>query len=108
GTPMAYQIIAIYMATQLILMRVVPGKPFMGPITPQGNIPVYKANGVGCYLITLLLFYLGAYQFHWFSPTIVYDNFGGLLGALNIFSLVFCLFIYIKGRIKPSTTDSGA
>lgn len=108
GTPTAYAMIAIFMLTQLILMRAVPGKREMGPVTPQGNVPVYKANGFPCYLITLALFYLGAFQFHWFSPTIIYDNFGGLLGALNIFSLIFCLMLYFKGRFKPSSTDCGS
>jgi 7-dehydrocholesterol reductase len=108
GTPQAYVIIGIFMVTQLILMRIVPGKRVTGPITPHGNVPIYKENGFPCYLITLALFYLGAFQFHWFSPAIIYDNFGALLGALNIFSLVFCLFLYIKGRVKPSSSDCGS
>lgn len=105
GTKTAWMIIGIFMALQLILMRIIPGKRFLGPYTPKGNVPVYKANGVSCYLITLLLFYLGAYQFHIFSPTIVFDNFGGIIGALNIFSLLFCLLLYIKGRVAPSSSD---
>lgn len=108
GTRAAWAIIGIFMAAQLILMRVVPGKRFLGPYTPKGNVPVYKANGVLCYLITLVLFYLGAYQFHFFSPTIVFDNFGGILGALNVFSLLFCLMLYIKGQLAPSSTDRGS
>lgn len=107
GSAKAYTIIGIYMVIQLVLMRLMPGRRWSGPITPKGNVPVYKANGVSCYLVTLLLFYLGAFQFHWFSPTIVYDNFGALLGALNVFSLVFCLFLYVKGRFKPSSSDHG-
>lgn len=106
GTLKAWQIIGVFALAQLILMRVVPGKSWTGPITPNGNVPVYKANGVLCFFTTLFLFYLGAYQFHWFSPAIVYDNFGGILGALNIFSLLFCLFLYFKGRFAPSSSDS--
>lgn len=105
GTREGWQIICIFMLTQLLLMRIVPGKRFEGPLTPKGNIPVYKANGVLCYFITLILFYLCTYQFHWFSPTIIYDHFGGILGALNIFSLFFCLMLYFKGRFAPSTSD---
>ena len=40
----------------------------------------------------------GAGPLHLFSPTIVYDHFGEILGALNIFSLAFCLMLYLKGR----------
>ncbi len=30
-----------------------------------------------------------------------------MLGALNIFSLLFCLFLYLKGIYAPSTNDNG-
>ena len=108
GTAESWKILAIYAAFQLILMKVVPGKPFLGPITPKGNIPVYKANGVPCFLITLIAFFIGAYVFEWFSPTIIYDHLGPILGALNCFSLFFCLFLYLKGIYKPSSSDCGA
>ena len=107
GTAMGWKIIAIFALTQLTLMRVVPGKRFEGPITPKGNVPVYKANGLACFLITLALFLGCSYGLHWFSATIVYDNFAGMIGALNIFSLIFCLFLYLKGRYAPSSSDSG-
>lgn len=107
GSPTAWKIISIYAAFQLVLMKIVPGKPFLGPITPKGNVPIYKANGVSCFLITLASFFLGAYVFHWFSPTIIYDNMGQILGALNLFSLFFCLFLYLKGIMAPSSTDCG-
>jgi len=107
GTVMAWKIIVIFMAVQLILMRVVPGKRANGPMTSKGHVPVYKDNGMACFILTMGLFYLGAYPFGWFSPTIVYDNFAGILGALNFFSLLFCLFLYVKGRLAPSTPDHG-
>ncbi|PIZ03472.1 MAG: 7-dehydrocholesterol reductase [Gammaproteobacteria bacterium CG_4_10_14_0_8_um_filter_38_16] len=105
GTSTAWKMIAIFMATQLILMRVVPGKHVTGPETPKGNLSVYKNNGFLCFIITMALFYFCAYPLALFSPTIVYDHFAGILGALNFFSLLFCLMLYIKGRIKPSSSD---
>lgn len=107
GSPTAWKIISIYAAFQLLLMKVVPGKPFLGPVTPKGNVPIYKANGVPSFLITLAAFLLGSYVFRWFSPTIIYDNMGEILGALNLFSLFFCLFLYLKGIMAPSSTDCG-
>jgi 7-dehydrocholesterol reductase len=107
GSATAWKIIAIFAAFQLLLMRFVPGKPFHGPVTPMGNVPVYKANGVACFLITIFSFLIASYGLHWFSPSILYDNFGSMIGALNIFSLFFCAFLYFKGRFAPSTTDSG-
>ena len=106
GSRIAWTILGIFAAIQLTFMRILPGSEFKGPTTPDGNVPVYKANGVLAYVFTLLLWYLGAYTFHWFSPTIIYDNFGELLGALNIFSLVFCLFLVLKGKIAPSSSDT--
>jgi 7-dehydrocholesterol reductase len=40
-----------------------------------------------------------------FSPSIIYDHFGELLGALNLFALLFCLGLYLKGRFAPSSSD---
>lgn len=107
GTAAAWKIICVFALFELILMRIVPGKTFYGPVTPAGNIPVYKANGVACYLITYLSYYVLSFKLHIFSPSIIYDNLGGLLGALCFFSFIFCIFLYFKGRFFPSSTDSG-
>lgn len=108
GSFEAWRILFIFLLFQMILMRFLPGPTYQGPITPMGNIPLYKANGVLAFITTLGFFYLGSYQMGLFSPTIIYDNFGAILGALNIFSLFFCLFLLIKGRFFPSSTDSGS
>lgn len=108
GTAAAWKILGIFAATELILMRWLPGKVFYGPITPAGNTPVYTANGMAAFLCTLFLFYLGTCPLHLFSPTIIYDNFPGILGALNIFSLVFCLLLLIKGYLAPTSNDCGS
>ncbi len=107
GTPTAWAVIGVFSAVQLALMRLVPGARFEGPITPKGHIPVYKANGPACFAITLGLFWLTAYPLALFDPAIVFKNFGGILGALNVFALVFCLALYFKGRYAPSGPDSG-
>ena len=56
-----------------------------------------QANGVQAYLTTLALFFLG-WQLQLFSPSRVYDLFGEVLSAMNIFSLLFCAFLYFKVR----------
>ena len=58
------------------------------------------------YLTTLALFVLG-WQLRLFSPSRVYDLFGEILSALNIFSLVFCAFLYFKVRLCGKGTRSG-
>jgi len=99
--------ILIFTVFELALMRLLPGKTFYGPITPKGNVPVYKENGVLAFITTMAIFCLATFGFNLFSASILYDNLGALLGALNLFSLLFCVFLYIKGRFFPSTTDSG-
>jgi 7-dehydrocholesterol reductase len=108
GTKTAWAMIAIFAAVELFLMKALPGKMVRGPLTPKGNTPIYKANGVPAFLCTLGLFYVFSSPIKLFSPTIIYDNFGGLLGALNLFSLIFCFFLYFKGKYKPSSSDSGS
>lgn len=107
GSALAWKILASFILFELALMRFLPGKPFLGPITPKGNVPVYKANGVLAFATTMLTFSLITFYFKWVPATILYDHLGDILGALNIFSLLFCLGLYFKGRFHPSSTDSG-
>ena len=82
GSPAAWSMIAGFAALQLALMRLLPGATVYGPPTPTGHVPVYKANGVASFLVTLGLFGGGAWL-GWFSPAAIHDHFGELLGALN-------------------------
>lgn len=107
GTPTAWIVIGVFALIQVLFMRFLPGKRITGPVTPKGNVPIYKANGVFAFALTLLLYYVSAYLFHFFPATLVYDHFGAILSALNIFSLGFCLMLYFKGRFAPSSSDSG-
>ncbi|KAL8043638.1 hypothetical protein ABFX02_09G128037 [Erythranthe guttata] len=106
-TATAWKIIACYGAFEAALQLLLPGKRVEGPISPTGNRPVYKANGVLAYAVTLIT-YLGLWWFGIFNPTIVYDHLGEIFSALIFGSLVFCVFLYIKGLVAPSSTDSGS
>ncbi|ESP05414.1 hypothetical protein LOTGIDRAFT_103100 [Lottia gigantea] len=98
-----------YCVYALAMMKLLPGKRVEGPVTPKGNVPVYKDNGFLFYITTMGLFAILTVVLKQFgsSPTIVYDRFDEVLTTLNIFSFVFCWFLYIKGLFAPSTTDSG-
>lgn len=104
--PEAWQLILGFMAFELALMRLVPGKEFRAHLTPAGNVPVYTANGMQCFVITLAAFCAGSY-YGIFQPSRVYDKFGEILSSLNVFSLAFCLMLMLKGYYAPSSTDSG-
>ena len=108
GSRKACEFILPFAAVQLLLMRVAPGKITRGPVTPAGNIPIYKANGLFSFFLTLTVFGMGAYIFNIFNPATVYDHYQEIIGTLNLFSLAFCLFLSLKGRFVPSSSDSGA
>lgn len=106
GTVTAWKIIGVFAVLQLSLMKLIPAKTFTGTITPMGNLPEYKDNGLASYIVTFVLFFVCSLGLNLFSPSIVYDNLADILGALNFTALAFCLFLYFKGRFFPSTTDN--
>jgi 7-dehydrocholesterol reductase len=101
-----WKMIGTFMGFQLFLQRFAPGKRFEATLTPNGNRPVYKANGMISYLITLAFLLLSAYT-GVFNPATIYDNFGKILSSMNVFAWAFCLMLCVKGYVAPSTTDSG-
>ena len=107
GSQTAWTIILGFAVFELLLMRMLPGKIVYGPITPKGNTPVYKSNGILAFITTIVVFCIATFGLGLMPATILYDNLGYILGALNIFSLVLCALLYLKGRFSPSTTDSG-
>ena len=104
--PLAWKIIFSYMAVELLLMRFVPGPEFRAMKTAMGNVPIYTDNGVMCYLISIGLLALSTY-FGVFVPGDIYDLMGNLLASINVFALLFCIFLTIKGYYFPSTSDNG-
>ena len=108
GSYKAWAIIAVFGFFQALLLKFLPGKKILGPITQSGEQPSYVDNGFKAYLITITTFFVGSYLFNFFSPTILYDNLGPLLGALNILSLTLCLFLLVKGLKFPSSKDHGS
>ena len=75
-------------------------------MTPQGNRPWYKLNGVASYLVSHVLIgaahYMDLIDVAW-----VYKHFGEYLFTSSVFSIVICVFLYFKGIYFPSTNDSG-
>ncbi|KTD17966.1 7-dehydrocholesterol reductase [Legionella jordanis] len=107
GSPTAWTIIAVFIFFEFLLAKYLRGKPFKGPITPKGNVPLYKANGVAAFLLTVFSFCFCSFYLNLFPATIIYDEFGAIIGALNCLSLLLCLAFYFKGKFWPSSTDSG-
>jgi len=104
--PGTWEMIGVYMLVQLILMKFMPGPLYDGPISPMGNVPVYKDNCFLCYIASFYLFALGVY-FELFKGGIVYDKLENFIASMNLFALLFCVGLYVKGSVAPSSTDSG-
>jgi len=103
----ALQLIGGFMLFEAFLTKAVPGDRFEATVTAAGNTPVYKANGLACYLITLASLCV-ATNMGIVNPSLVYDKFPEIISTLNVFSLLLCLWLLIQGTFKPSTTDSGS
>jgi 7-dehydrocholesterol reductase len=101
----AAAIILVFVLLQAVLLLWLPGKTFEGPITPAGNRPRYTLNGIPAWFVTHALFFGCAYGLHLFNAGIVWDHFGAILATLVLFALLFCLFLYCKGRYWPSSED---
>lgn len=106
GSATAWKILGIYIPIQILMMKVLPGKPYDGPVTPMGNVPRYKDNGLLSFVLSIALFLGASLGMGWFPASIMYHHMGELLAALNVFALAFCLLLYFKGRLAPSTTDN--
>ena len=96
-----------YAAFEALLQLYLPGKKHFGPVTANGNVPEYKANGV-LSLITTYAGFFAAWHFGLTSPKIVYDLFGEMLVAMSMFAFFFCIFLTFKGLYFPTDSDSGS
>jgi 7-dehydrocholesterol reductase len=106
----AVQFVLSFMGVALVLEQLLPGSIECGPETLTGHVPKYVDNAVLHCIVYTALFYLGSnlsfgnlYDFG-----IIYDVFPGSVAFLNIFGLLFCVFLTLKGLYFPSTQDSGS
>jgi 7-dehydrocholesterol reductase len=124
-----------FMGVALVLERMLPGKIDFGPETATGHVPRYVDNAVVHCFVFSILFFLGSnigpcgdlkdqllpesfgslvektgvcnvYEPYDFG--IIYDRFPPALAFLNIFGIVFCIFLMLKGIHFPSTEDNGS
>jgi len=105
----AMKFVAAFMGVALLL-ELLPGKEECGPETLTGHVPKYKDNGVRHFIVFSALFFagsnLGVVDLYDFG--IIYDVFPAAVATLNIFGIIFCVFLTIKGLSFPSTGDCGS
>mmetsp|Transcript_38593 Transcript_38593/g.82341 ORF Transcript_38593/g.82341 Transcript_38593/m.82341 type:complete len:540 (-) Transcript_38593:53-1672(-) len=128
------RLVLYFMAVALVLERALPGRVDYGPETATGHVPRYVDNGVAHCFAYSALFFLGSNlgpcgeaeeqlipaignviagtgacdAYHPFNFGVLYDLFPSGLAFLNIFGIVFCVFLMFKGIYFPSTQDNGS
>ena len=106
GTPIAWFMIGVFVAVQILWLKVLPGATYEGPQTVKGHRPTYRDNGLLAFAITVSCFFMGSFL-GLYKLSCVYDHFPEIIGALNAMSLLFCFFLYWKGRYAPNSIDRG-
>jgi len=93
--------IAIWIALQACLYRLLPGSRHTGQLTPAGHLLEYKTNGLLACFITFCLFgwlvIMGQMK-----ASFIATNWGSFLAALNVWGLVVTGLLYVKARIAPT------
>lgn len=74
-------------------------------LSAVGLINKYEINGLQCWLITHALWYANAQYFHWFSPTIIFDNWIPLMWCANILGYAVSSFAFIKAYFFPTNSE---
>jgi 7-dehydrocholesterol reductase len=102
---------ATWLVLQLVLAvlpdglhRILPayqGGNIQGAVTPAGNRLWYKINGLQAWVISHLVFIIGAW-IGLFSPTIIFDQWGTLLWVVNGLGFLLAFFVFIKAYFFPS------
>ncbi|RVE74886.1 hypothetical protein OJAV_G00026690 [Oryzias javanicus] len=112
----AAKIYAIWVGFQVFLYLCVPdvthkfipgyvGGVQDGARTPAGLINKYEINGLQCWLITHALWFANAHYFHWFSPTIIFDNWIPLMWCANLLGYAVSTFAFVKAYVFPTNPE---
>ena len=118
GNNEAWSIIIAFVLFEFLLMMALPGHHYTGSITPKGNVPHYKDNGLlallahykdnGLLAVIITIAGLGLLVYYdIFIPSLIYNNFMYLIGALNLLGLTVSVILFIKGKYiyLPSSID---
>ncbi len=108
----ALQVLVVWLVFQLFL-AVIPdylhrllgwyqGGWLLGAMTPAGNRLWYNINGLQAWVISHLFFIIAAVWLGWFSPTVIFDHWGGLLLWANCLAFSLAVFAYVKAYLFPS------
>jgi 7-dehydrocholesterol reductase len=103
----AARMLLVFAVLEALLLAFLPGEIHLGPVTPAGNRPRYRTNGLAAWAVTHGLLFLAAYPLGLFRLGAIYDNLGSILVLCNVVALLLCGVLYVKGAWAPSSSDSG-
>lgn len=86
---------------QAFLFVVLPGAKCFGQRTPGGLLLAYVTNGLNAWMLTHILFFLGAFA-GVFDAAIIANHWEGLLVAANVSGFVLAFLFQVKGYYMPS------
>lgn len=105
-TPAAAVMLLGFALFEALLLIALPGGVHAGPVTPAGNRPLYRRNGLSAFLVTHAVLVLGA-ALGVFRLSAVHDELGAILLITNVLGLLLSAVLYVKGIRRPSSTDAG-
>jgi len=103
GSLFSWTVVLIFLLWSFISLKV-PARTFLGPTTPSGYVPAYSANGVQYYIVSSAA-YLALVFAVPSLPLSIWYQFDQVISSLNIFSLVLCVFLLIKGHTFPEVAE---
>jgi len=103
GSSESWAIVLLFMAWTFLSLKV-PSKIFLGPPTPVGYVPKYSANGVQFYLSSLLVYLLLVFN-RPEIPLLIHSKFSEIISLLNLFSLILCVLLLVKGHLSPEVVE---
>lgn len=106
-TLMAIGLYAAWLALQLALYGVVPGRQVAGAARADGTRLSYPMNGGSAFCVTLGVVGL-AVAVGWLPAATAYDHFGPLLTTANLTAFLLGAYLLALGRRAPDARASGS
>jgi 7-dehydrocholesterol reductase len=100
-----FQLYFGWLLFQGLLYAVLPATIATGQRTPAGYLLQYKVNGLLAWFVSHALFISCSWGLGWFKPSIIFDNWGPLVVAMNVYGYFLAAFAYVKAHLFPTHAE---
>ena len=94
--PWVWSVAPIYLSIQTFFYLIIPGDKILGPVTPEGNRPEYKDNGIESWFLTFLLTYFVSFYIDYSE---YFDYIGDFQKTLNVYGMLLISIFFIRSKI---------